>query len=161
MKTIDVKTEKRKFTAHSNGEVIGVMEFPKWYSHMAAITVGESIYRICPTGFWNFRYEVIKDGKVVLTVKNTWKGYVITKNMDQERPLTLMPKGFFKGGYIIKNYRNEVVLEVHSDFHWKKFSQDYRVICGDTLVDEEFDSMLALLSVYFYIEAQTATAGAA
>ncbi|PZR22523.1 MAG: hypothetical protein DI539_05505 [Flavobacterium psychrophilum] len=137
------------------------MEYPKWYSQMAAITIGESVYRICPTGFWNFRYEIIKDGKVVFTVKNTWKGYVITKAMDDERPLTLAPKGFFKGGYVIKNHKDEVVLEVHSDFQWKKFTQDYRVICNDDLNDAETGTMLPLLSVYFYIEAQAAAAGAA
>ena len=161
MKTIDVKTEKRKFTARCNNEVIGVMEYPKWYSHMAAITIGESVYRICPTGFWNFRYEVIKGGKVVFTVKNTWKSYVITKAIDEERPLTLTPKGFFKGGYVIKNHRNEILLEVHSDFKWNKFSQDYRLMLSDAFGDEEQDKMLWLLSVYFYIEAQAAAAGAA
>lgn len=97
----------------------------------------------------------------MFTVKNSWKGYVITKAIYEERPLTLTPKGFFKGGYVIKNHRNEILLEVHSNFQWNKFSQDYRVMLSDAFGDEEQDKMLWLLSVYFYIEAQAAAAGAA
>lgn len=163
MKTIDVtgQSNSRGFTATCNGETIGTLKYTKWYSQTAAITIGESTYQISTTGFWNFRYEIIKEGKLWLTVTNTWSGYKLIKTKDEERPLTLTPKGFFKGGYVIKNHKEEVLLEVHSDFSWKKFTQDYRVSCDDTFGVEETDKVLVLLSVYFYIAAQAAAAGAA
>lgn len=157
MKTIDVKAQgQRKFITD-----MGIMEYPKWYSQMAVITIGESVYRICPTGFWKFRYELIKDGKEVLTVKNTWNGYQITKHNDLERPLTMIANGFFKSGYTLKNHKQEILLKVDSDFSWKKFQQDYKVTCDDSFGSEELDDVLIFLSVYFYIESQAAAAGAA
>jgi hypothetical protein len=157
MKTIYVKAQgQRKLVTD-----MGTLEYPKWYSQMAVITIGESVYRIFPTGFWKFRYELIKDGNVVLTVKNTWNGYQITKHKDLERPFTMTPNGFFKSGYTIKNHKQEVLLKVDSDFSWKKFQQDYKVICDNAFGSEELDGVFVLLSVYFYIQAMAAAAGSA
>lgn len=84
------------FTATYNGETIGTLKYTKWFSHTAAITIGESTYQIYPTGFWNFRYEIIKEGKLWLTVTNSWNGYKAVKAHDEERPLTIAPKGFLR-----------------------------------------------------------------
>jgi hypothetical protein len=163
MKTIDVTGQSNNtgFTATYNGETIGTLKYTKWYSQMAVITIGQSTYQVCPAGFWNFRYEIIKEGELWLTVTNSWSGYKAVKAHDEGRPMTITPKGFFKGGYVIKNHKEEVLLEVHSDFSWKKFTQDYRITCDDAFGIEETDKVLVLLSVYFYIAAQAAATGAA
>lgn len=162
MKTIDVKVEKgsRVFTTAFSDGSTGSVKYPKWYSMMAEVAIGKSVYRIFPTGFWKFRYELIKDGKVVLTVKNNWSGYEITKSNDLERPLIMAAKGFFKSGYIIKNHKQQVLLEVASDFSWKKFQQDYKVGYADDFGNEELEKVLMLLAVYFCIQMQTAAASA-
>ncbi|MHA3788589.1 hypothetical protein ACX0HA_10295 [Flavobacterium hauense] len=163
MKTIDIigQRSNRAFTAVFDDGVTASLTYPKWYSLLAVVTIGESRYGIVPKGFWKSRYEIIKDEKLLFTITHTWNGCEIVRTYDTERPLVIKPRGFLKGGYVLLNHRNEVLLEVQSDFSWKKFHQDYRIMCNDDFGNDELDKVLALFSVYYLIAIQTAAAGAA
>lgn len=160
MKTIDVISQRSRgfATVFSDGIAAG-LEYPKWYSLVGVVTIGESRYGIVPKGFWKSRYEIIKDNKLLMTVANNWNGGAIITYNDGGRPLEIKPKGFFKSGYVLVNHRNEVLCEVQSDFSWKKFTQDYKLTCADSFGEEETDKVLAMFSVYFYIAMQTAASG--
>jgi len=64
---------------------------------MVEISVGESIYRIIPTGFFgNSGMRLIRTEKVVLTIRYQYGMVTKSQNImiDLERPLTIEPRGF-------------------------------------------------------------------
>lgn len=162
MKTLTITAQgSRKFTAaFEDGTIVGI-EYPKWYSMVAVVTVNEKRYGIIPKGFWKSRYEIIIDNKLLFTITHTWSGCSIVKPNDPERPLAIKPRGFFKGGYVLTNYKNEVLLEVTSDFSWKKFAQNYTISYSDTFGETDEEKVLMFFSVYYAIIVQTAAASGA
>lgn len=164
MKTIDVSVNgKNVYTAAHNEIFIGKIEYPKWYAmNKAIITLGEdTVFNLEPRGFWHSTQQLLKGNAVLLNVKNTWKGYLLTKPIDPERPYKFQHQGLFKNGYVLLNYKDEVVLKIAPNFSWKKFNMSYTITCDDIFGNEEFDQLLLLLSVHYLRIIQSSASGSA
>lgn len=158
---IDVTAQSHtSFIAISGETIIGRLEYPKWYSSKAIIIVDGIAYPLEPRGFWQSTQELLKDNAVLFTIKATWQGgYLITKLKDVEHSLMFRGKGMFKNGYLLLNHKDEVLLEIASNFSWKKFNADYTITCNDNFLEEEFSKVLIMLSVHFYKAIQNAAVG--
>jgi len=165
MKKLEVTQENYKvLTAFENKTVIGSIVYPKWYStNKGVITIGEKEnYALEPKGFWSTKYDLVKDNAVVLSMKSKWQGSIeLTKPIDPERPYNFKGRGLFKNGYTLTNYKGEILLEIVTNFSWKKMYPGYTITCGDTFGNDEFDRVLIMLSVHFLraIQNQAAAAG--
>lgn len=163
MKKIDIKAHNhRAYTALEGEKVIGTLVYPKWYSEKAEITLDkETVFEVATKSFWKATQQVFKGKEVLLDIKATWKGsYIINRPGDPERPYTFKPKGWFKNGYLLTNYKDEVLLEITQHFSWKKFTQDYAVASDETFGNEEIDRVLILLSAHFFRAMQNAASAA-
>lgn len=152
MKKIDIIQESyRELLALEGKNLIGTLVYPKWYSYNKAdITVGENLlYRVEPQGFWQSKIEVLKDNALVLNVNSKFSGYEVSRPTDPDRPYRFKLKGIFKNGYILINYKDEVVLEIVSNFSWKKMYPGYILTCADSFANAEFDRLLIMLCVHF------------
>lgn len=164
MKTIDVSVNgKNVYTAVYNDALIGRIEYPKWYSmNKAIITLADdSVFNLEPKGFWQSKQQLSKGNAVLLDVKNTWKGYSLTKPIDPERPFKFQHQGVFKSGYALLNYKEELVLKIVPNFSWKKFNMSYIITCEDTFGNDEFEQLLVLLSVHYLRIMQASASGSA
>ncbi len=161
MKKIDIKAHNhRAFTAFEGETVMGTLVYPKWYSEKAEITLDkDTVFKVVAKSFWKATQQVFRDKEVFLDIKANWKGgYVITKPGDPERPYIFKAKGWFNNGYLLTNYKDEVLLEITLNFSWKKIAQDYAAICYENFGSEELDRVLLLLSAHFFRTMQNAAA---
>jgi len=152
MKKIEITQDNyRVLTALKDEVLIGRIVYLKWYSaNKAAIMVGEnSEYSLEPKGFWQTKLEVLKDNAIVCKVKSKFSGYEISRPTDPDRPYRFKYKGFFKNGYVLVNYKDEVLLEIVSNFSWKKRYPGYTAACSDDFGDDEFEKILLMLCVHF------------
>jgi hypothetical protein len=164
MKEIDiVPNGYRAFTAILKGEMLGRLEYPKWYSAKARITLGNDVqYILEPKGFWQTSQELKKDGTVIMEMKMKWNGSIlIWKPKDAERAFEFKLRGFFKQGYVLNDYKGNQQLAIVTDFNWKKFNSGYIITCGDEFGSNEFEELLILLSVHYCKAMQNAAASAA
>lgn len=147
----------KAFTAVDNNVTVGRLEYLKWYSSRATINIGDqSLYSLEPKGFWQTHQELKKDGILVLQMQMKWNGSIIIKKpKDAERFYTLQPKGFFKNGYVLSDYKGNDLMHIRYNFSWKSNS-GYIITCGDDFGNDEFEQLLMLLTVHYYKAMQNA-----
>jgi hypothetical protein len=161
MKEINVLPQGyRAFTAIWNDIVLGRVEYPKWYSSKAVISIGEeAVYTLEPKGFWQTTQELKKDGVLILEMQMKWSGKIlISKPKDADRSYAFQPKGFFKNGYVLTDYKGNEFFHIRSDFSWKKFNAGFIITCKDDFGNDEFEQLLMLMSVYYFKAMQDAAA---
>ncbi|MHA3788590.1 hypothetical protein ACX0HA_10300 [Flavobacterium hauense] len=159
MKRIEIHPENPMlYIAVLDGKELGRMEYTNWYSASAAIiTINNTEYKLGPKGFWHPSTDIFKDDAVVLNVTSRWQGgFVITNPAEPSKPYTFRGQGWFKTGYEVVDYQNEIVLDIQGNFIWKKFNSGYTITCTKDFGNSEFDSILLLLSVHLYKAMQTA-----
>ena len=164
MKKINVNQDNyRVLTALENDVQLGRIIYTKWYSgSRAEITVGDKeVFTMVPKGFWQSTLEILQGNVVVFTTAAKFSGYTITKPIDPERPYKIKHRGFLKNGYKLVNYKDEVMLEIESNFSWKKMYPGFRIACADTFGNDDFEKLLIMLSVHFCRTVQNAAAASA
>jgi hypothetical protein len=141
----------RDFTLTDEGKTVGTMIFPKWHSSKAEITIGESVYKMEGKGFWRTRYEITKDGRVVLESEIKWNSrVVITPHSNPSHFYTFKHSGKFNNIYWLTDYKGSQLVQCTADFKWKKFNIQYIISCEDNFTDDEFNILLLMLTVYHY-----------
>ncbi|AWH86642.1 hypothetical protein HYN59_16690 [Flavobacterium album] len=157
MQTITITSEKnRRYTALIDGKPFGTLYYPKWFSQDAEITIGASMYILKGKGFWKTHGEVLKDGMPIFDIKTKWSGNVISRTKEAHHFYTLKPKGFFKCGYVLENYKGEVVMEVKQEFSWK-FNPGYLLTVNEDTMTED-TMLLALVAMHYFRAAMNAAA---
>ncbi|WP_294822452.1 hypothetical protein [uncultured Flavobacterium sp.] len=163
MQTITITSEKdRRYTASAEGKPFAKLYYPKWHSQDAEIEVGGSTYFIKGVGFWKTSSEVLRDGKVLYEIKNTWRGTIISRAKELHHFYRLKPKAWLKSGYILETYRGEGIMEIKTDYSWKSFYSGYTVNCDDKNSGKD-GLLLALIATHCYraTQKQNAAIGAA
>lgn len=152
MKEINILPQGyRAFTAILNDGVTGRIEYPKWYSSKAVISIGKSVYTLEPKGFWQTTQELKKDGVLILQMQMKWSGKItMSKPKDPDRSFIFLPKGFFKNGYVLTDYKGNEFFHIRFDFSWKKFNSGYIVTCKDDFGHDKFEQLLIMLSVHYF-----------
>lgn len=151
MKQITIIPEGYKILrAMWKGQELGMIEYRKWFSTSATITVAGTGYTLGGRGFWGTVTELKRGDRVLLEGRYKWKGLSITdpKRPGQEYMLKL--KGFFRSGYVLLDYKGNEVMSIESDFNWKSFKTSYSITCDDAFGDSEEDILLMLVTVHFY-----------
>lgn len=164
MKKIDITQQNyRVLTAEENKIPFGRIIYTKWYSgNRAEISIDQNaVYRLEPKGFWQTQVDVFKDEVLVTTINSKFTGYIITRPIDPERSYRFKYKGFFKNGYVLVNYKDEVLLEIAANFSWKKMYPGYSVICSDGFGNDVFEKLLLMLCVHFSRTMQNAATDSA
>lgn len=164
MKKIEIIPENPMlYIAVFDGKELGKMEYTNWYSASAAvITINDAEYKLGPKGFWHPSTDIFKDDEVLLNIVPRWQGgFVITNPAEPSKPYVFRGQGWFKTGYDIVDYQNEVVIGIQGNFIWKKFNSGYSITCNEEFGNSEFDIMLLLLSVHLFKAMQTAAITAA
>ena len=159
MKRIEITPENPMlYIAVHDGKELGRMEYTNWYSASAAIiTINDTEYKLGPKGFWHPSTDIFKDDTVVLNVVSRWQGgFVITNPAEPTKQYIFRGQGWFKTGYEVVDYQNEIILDIQGNFIWKKFNSGYTIRCAEDFGNSEFDSILLLLSVHLYKAMQTA-----
>jgi|GEM_PF-1731220 len=152
MKIIDIAQDNyRVLTANEGKDFLGRIVYTKWYSgNRAEITINQdAVYQMEPKGFWQSTLEIFKEGIVMLNIKSKFTGYEISRPIDADRPYRFKMKGLFKNGYVLVNYKDEVVLEIVSNFSWKKMYPGFTITCSDNFGNDDFEKLLIMLSVHF------------
>jgi len=159
MKRIEITPENPMlYVAALGGKELGRMEYTNWYSASAAIiTINDTEYKLGPKGFWHTSTDIFKDDAVVLNVASRWQGgFVITNPGEPLRSYTFRPQGWFKPGYEVVDYQNQVLFSIQGNFVWKKLNSGFTITCNDDFGNEEAEVLLMLLSVHLHKAMQTA-----
>lgn len=160
MQRIDITIEKsRRYTIVIDGKSVAELYYPKWYSQDAQIMIAGSAYRIKGRGFWKLHADVMKDDMPVFEIKNTWRGTFIK---EMHHFYEVKQRGVFKSGYRLVDYKGNDIMEIESDFTWKKFTSFYTVtFYGNDLTEENLLLMLITAHCYRAKQSQNSAIGSA
>ena len=114
---------------NGNWEVVE-LQFEKWYSHKAAARYRGQQIEIRPKGFWNRKYEIIKNGKQIGSIKFEWKGGMVLQLEDadgQMHSYLMKPKGILKFRYELIDEAGELLLTLRSDGKWYNLGMSYDI----------------------------------
>ena len=162
MKTIIISAESSKvYKAFLNGEELGAISYPKWFSNNAGITTPGSTYALTSRGFWRTITEVKKGEKVLLECRYTWKGMDITDPRHPNQGYFLRVRGLWKSGYVLLDRQEKVLLTIESEFSWKTWKSSYEITCDDTFGNTDDEMMLVLVAAHFFRMYQASTASGA
>lgn len=159
MKKIEIVAEgSMVYVAMLDEKELGRMEYTNWYSDSKAIiTINGNEYKLGPKGFWHTTTDIFKEEKVVFNIAPRWQGgFTITASADSEKPFIFHNKGWFKTGYEVVDYQNQVLFDIQGNFSWKKMSPGYSVSCSVGFANDEADILLLILSVHMYKAQQSA-----
>lgn len=149
MKTINVESDGSKnYSVLLNGSIIAAIRYPKWYSSIAELDFGNSHYTIQSRGFWKMVQEVKKGDRVMLEGKYKWKGMQLSRPGGQ--PYLMKSKGTWGGSYGLFDNTGTELINITSNFSWKKFTSSYIITCKDDFGDDEFEMLLMLATIHFY-----------
>lgn len=163
MKQLDVKVaQNRDFAVLHNGVEIGRQYYTKWHSNKAEITVGETHYTLEPKGFWQTTFQVMQGSTPVLKINYNWSGYAhIVPVKEPHHFYNIKPRGFFKHGFLLANYKGEAVLEISATFSFKTFKTTYTIQCQDNFGNTPLEQLLIIIAIHCYRQAQRNSAAAA
>ncbi len=158
MQTITITSKKdRRYTALIDGRAVGILNYPKWYSEDAEITVGNMVYALKGKGFWKTSTELLKDGQPVFIIRITWSGTEISHVKQPHHYYKVISRGWHKSGYMLESHKGEKVLEIEKEGNWKKWTSGYTVTVNTPVADDE-SLLLAFLAVHCYRGALIAAA---
>ncbi|MEL1245070.1 hypothetical protein AAEO56_12400 [Flavobacterium sp. DGU11] len=164
MKTITVISEgSRKFNSIVNGEVKGSLVYPKWYSSNPEIWLGkDGPYIFKAQNFWHTKYSLTKDDRPLFDMQSKWNSStVISPVKETHHQFVFRAKSMFSLCNTLVNYKGEELLEIRSDYSWKKFTQGYAITCADDFGSTEQEQLLILLSLHYFRVMQNAAASVA
>lgn len=163
MKTFEVEsTSSRTYTLLENGNTLGQLTYPNWYSFNAEISIpGGSSFQFKPKGFWESKIQLFKGDEILLDFKMGWKGIIINTHLRSiETSLLLKQKGILGNKYILLNTDGQEILAVSSQFKWRNFSYDFNFeVADDSFSNNEL--AILLLTIVHCINYSISTTTAA
>ena len=152
MKAYKVKSEDaRYFSLLKDGMEIGRLNYEKWFSFKAELTLGQTeTYQVEPQGFWGTTIELKQNEKILLDFKMNWNGSIIinTRFDDTERDFVFKQKGVLKSIYVLLDADGQELLAIEPDFKWSKFNYDYDITTTDEFDDFRFNELLILVAIH-------------
>ncbi|MCC7030714.1 MAG: hypothetical protein IT257_10430 [Chitinophagaceae bacterium] len=117
----------RNFDLTKEEMLMGALNYAKWYSFKADIELADgSNYQLEPTGFWDYKIELKKDGHTLLNFKMGWKGIVIKTFFGAEEKVYLLKhKGLLSSNYLLLDTTEQELVQIDTDFVWSKLKFDY------------------------------------
>jgi hypothetical protein len=104
---------------------------------------GTDMYEIKPVGFFSTSISVTKNGEEIANLQMNWRGQIVLAFHDG-RDFVLKGKGTFHNRYIIEGRDEQMLVQFHPKFNWKKFDYSYEIMCAT----KPQDILLVLLGVY-------------
>ena len=143
-------TNSRTFSLTTDNTTIGELKYVNWYSFKAEIVLADnSNYQLEPKGFWLTKIELQKGGKTLLELEIGWKGILIKSLLGgSEEKYLLKLKGLLGSKFGLIDTNEKELLEVESDFKWKKLNFDYSIKTSDEFENIENKDLLLLTTLH-------------
>ncbi len=139
----------RRFDVYDDaGRLVGTMAQNTWRPLRAEITVGDTIYRAAPTGFWQTTMVITRNDSPFAEIKFSMRTGLKINFTSEGSPYYFRYKGFWHTTYTVKDdYGNEIgLLQTH--FNWKRWKYDYEIKVHPNNLAAEANHVLPLLMMY-------------
>lgn len=143
-------TGSKEFQLLADGQVLGHLHYPEWFSLKAVITLPDgSSFPIEPRGFWGTTIELKSEQQVLLTFKMHWDGKIILKSkLDGSRALVFKNKSVLKGTYELQDKDKQELLLVQPNFQWRQLNHNYTITTTELLEEFRAKELLLLTTVH-------------
>ncbi|WP_258099887.1 hypothetical protein [Marinoscillum pacificum] len=158
-------SKKRNYILSKDDKPLGLLQFPKWYSHNAVLELNNRKYELNKSGMWSSSYTVRTGGFNTGKVSMNWKGGMSLEIEDHNRKpikLGIKHKGFLKTKFIITDESKNQIALLSSAKSWMKMKSDFDI--EEIAPIQNLDMNLAYLLIVFCIDlylSNMAAAGAA
>jgi len=114
-----------------------------------AMTTGE-VYDIVPVNFWKSLFEVMSQGKSVVSLKKKWTGRteLTTHFIGPTNEYIFRQRGFLKVRYVIMDKDERELAVTRSKFIWKGLKYNFEIEVSDSLKRKEGHFLLIVLMIY-------------
>lgn len=157
-------SKKRNYTLSEDDNPLGVLSFPKWYSHNAEIELNRKKYEIRKKSMWSSTYFIRHQGFQIGQIKMDWKGgvsIVIENKNRRPQKLYVQHKGFLKSKFHLADEQKKPMTTFKAIHSWTKMKSDFEIEKQTEI--EHLDTNLTYLLGAFCIvlhQAHVAAAGA-
>jgi hypothetical protein len=151
----------RRFEVYNDANTpAGTMECNFWWPAKAVITIGDTVYRVAPAGFWQSTMQVTRNDSTIAEIKFSISKGLRIHFSTAATPYFFRHKGFWHTRYAIwDEYGQEIgVIEPH--FHWKGLKYSYDINVHAHTLDKENGRLLPLLMLYCLRHTRRLAAGA-
>jgi len=130
-----------------NGNLIGRLDYPSWFTTKAEITACNIKYRIEPSNFWQTAMHLIRDdGQKILEFRRDWRANIII-TLNDGRSYMLKRNGFWMRNFIMITQDEQEILQLESHFDWSALRFKYQVQTANN-ISEANDPVILLTIIY-------------
>ena len=150
MKKYKAISNRRNFRLAEDNNLLGELIYSKWGSLNAVINlIDNTENKFKSKGIWNQKIELFNNDKKLLELKMGWKGIKIQTQFENNVSNYLLKNiGFFSNKFTLLDSDKTELVEIKSDFQWKKLRYDYDITTTTEFDKLENDKMLLFAIIY-------------
>lgn len=128
-----------------DGRSLGRVDYDGWFSVHVDLVVGDDVYSLGASNFWNTSFQVVKNDNVVAELKvNWWNNLVIEMTGGATY---LFKHDFWPHKYTLYTEHEKPIVRLEQDFVLSKFSFNYEMETDDNY-SEANNPLLLLMLIY-------------
>jgi hypothetical protein len=150
MKKYKAISNRRNFRLTEDNNLLGELVYIKWSSLNAAIKlIDNNENKFKTKGIWNQKIELFQNDKKLLELKMGWKGIKIQTQFENHITNYLLKNiSFFSNKFTLVDSDKTELVQINSDFQWKKLRYDYDLTTTAEFDKLENDKMLLFAIIY-------------
>ena len=140
------------------GQELGRLEYPKWYSMTADILLPEGVYQVRSEGTWGVSIGVRFNEVLIWKMKMAWNGDVLfQREGDPDQSMLLKSRGFWRERYVITDQAGEERAQLKPSMNWRSMRMKFDL---DHPAEPPAEPLHILMAVYAvnYLSAMSAGA---
>ena len=150
MKKYKAISNRRNFRLTEDNNLLGELVYIKWSSLNADIKlIDNNENKFKTKGIWNQKIELFQNDKKLLELKMGWKGIKIQTQFENHITNYLLKNiSFFSNKFTLVDSDKTELVQINSDFQWKKLRYDYDITTTAEFDKLENDKMLLFAIIY-------------
>ncbi|MBK6754484.1 MAG: hypothetical protein IPH53_00550 [Flavobacteriales bacterium] len=134
------------------GQDLGRLEYPKWFSMNADILLPEGVYQVRGEGTWGVSLGVRFNEVLLWKMKMAWNGDVLFQREGHpDQSLLLKSKGFWRERYVIIDKSGEERAQLKPSMNWRSTQMKFDLEHSAEHPPEPMHILLAVYAVnYLY-----------
>ncbi len=146
-----IPLDSKNIAFMQGGERLATLSYPKRMSARAFIQPAHGeVLEIKPLDIWKSSFEVLENGKAIITFKKKWHGQTNIEVIRQghRQSFVFKNKGFFDYRYVLADNDGREMAVLRTKFVWKGFKYNYNLQISDSLKRREDGLILVILLTY-------------
>lgn len=146
--TATVQGNRRFEVFGEANELAGTMECNFWRPAKVVITIGDAVYHIAPTGFWQNTMVVTRNDSTFAEIKFSMSKGLKINFSTAATTYFFKYKGFWHTRYAVWDEYGQETGLIEPHFNWRALKYSYNITVHAHMLDKEAAQLLPILMLY-------------